>query len=136
MALKDVWANKVNGEDIVDADDINDIAQAVIEIEQKSNKSDNLPLMNGEASAGVSEEASRADHVHPTDTTRMPAIEEMSRKNLFGDNDKFAFLDSESGDMKFSYWSNLITKLWESVKSKVEESSVYSAYSVSTQLAD
>ena len=35
MALKDIWKNKVNGVDDVDAEDINEIAQAVIEIEKK-----------------------------------------------------------------------------------------------------
>lgn len=34
MALKDIWKNKVNGVDDVDAEDINEIAQAVIEIEK------------------------------------------------------------------------------------------------------
>lgn len=34
MALKDSWNDKVNGKDIVDADDINSIARAVIELEE------------------------------------------------------------------------------------------------------
>jgi tetrahydromethanopterin S-methyltransferase subunit A len=34
MALKDIWKNKVNGVDDVDAEDINEIAQAVIKIEK------------------------------------------------------------------------------------------------------
>lgn len=92
--------------------------------------SDDLPLMNGTASPGVSKKASRIDHVHPTDTSRMPAIEEMSRKNAFSGTDKFAFHDSESGEMKYSYWNNMISRMWDSIVPKVEESSVYSAYSV------
>lgn len=36
--------------------------------------SDTTPSMNGAGSPGVSEEVSRADHVHPPDTTRMPSI--------------------------------------------------------------
>ena len=35
MALKDSWNDKVNGKDIVDAEDINSIARAVIEIEER-----------------------------------------------------------------------------------------------------
>lgn len=34
MALKDSWNDKVNGEDIVDAEDINSIARAVIDLEE------------------------------------------------------------------------------------------------------
>ena len=33
MALKDIWVNKVDGKDIVQAADINEIAGAVIELE-------------------------------------------------------------------------------------------------------
>lgn len=36
MALKDIWIDKVNDEDYVDADDINRIAQAVIDLEESS----------------------------------------------------------------------------------------------------
>ena len=35
--------------------------------------SDTTPSMNGEGSPGKMNEASRADHIHPTDTSRMPA---------------------------------------------------------------
>lgn len=35
MALKDSWIDKVNEEDVIDAEDINDIAHAVIELENK-----------------------------------------------------------------------------------------------------
>lgn len=34
MALKDRWIDKVNGEDVVDASHINEIAHAVIELEK------------------------------------------------------------------------------------------------------
>lgn len=37
MALKDSWNDKVNGKDIVDAEDINSIARAVIEITDEIN---------------------------------------------------------------------------------------------------
>lgn len=36
MALKDVWVDKIDGEDINSADDINQVAQAVIELERKT----------------------------------------------------------------------------------------------------
>lgn len=36
MALKDIWVNKVDGEDYVEAKDINDIAEAVMELENQS----------------------------------------------------------------------------------------------------
>ena len=35
MALKDKWVDKVNGVDIASADDINQVAGAVIELENK-----------------------------------------------------------------------------------------------------
>lgn len=35
MGLKDLWKDKVNGEDIVDAADINNIAHAVIQLEDE-----------------------------------------------------------------------------------------------------
>jgi hypothetical protein len=35
MSLKDIWKNKVNDEDYVIADDINNIAQALIAIEEQ-----------------------------------------------------------------------------------------------------
>ena len=34
MALKDIWTNKVNDQDFVDADDINLIAESVIKLEE------------------------------------------------------------------------------------------------------
>jgi hypothetical protein len=37
------------------------------------NLSDTLPLMNGAAAAGVADDASRGDHVHPSDASRAPA---------------------------------------------------------------
>lgn len=35
MALKDIWVNKVNGVDDVDANDINTVAQATIALENQ-----------------------------------------------------------------------------------------------------
>lgn len=38
MALKDTWINRANGVDDVDAEDINNVAKAVIELEKKSDQ--------------------------------------------------------------------------------------------------
>lgn len=38
MPLKDIWVDRVNEVDLVDADDINKIANAVIELEEKVEK--------------------------------------------------------------------------------------------------
>ncbi len=43
---------------------------------------DEKPLMDGEASYGASKNAARADHVHPTDTTRMIAASSMSMMQM------------------------------------------------------
>ena len=40
-----------------------------------ANLSDANPLMNGQASAGTSTDISRADHIHPTDTSRASATD-------------------------------------------------------------
>lgn len=40
--------------------------------------SDEAPLMDGESSPGTAESAARADHTHPTDTARMPSIDQMT----------------------------------------------------------
>lgn len=40
--------------------------------------SNSAPLSDGEGSCGILGEASRADHVHPTDVTRMPAVDQMA----------------------------------------------------------
>ena len=95
-----------------------------------SSLSDTAPLMNGTASPGVADAASRADHVHPVDSSRMPAISEMGRKGAFDNNDKIPAMDSASGEMKYSYWSNIVARLWDSIQQNVEASSVERAYSV------
>lgn len=43
------------------------------------------PNMNGTASAGISNEASRADHIHPTDTSRASATELATVKSDLAD---------------------------------------------------
>ena len=44
--------------------------------------SNSLPLMNGVANAGVTEEYSRGDHVHPTDTSRVPTSRKINGYDL------------------------------------------------------
>lgn len=47
------------------------------------NFSDSNPLMNGSAAAGTSTLVSRADHIHPTDTTRAP-LDHSSETTTYG----------------------------------------------------
>lgn len=49
------------------------ISQGVVNNALNGVASNKLPLMNGVASAGISSELVRDDHVHPTDTTRAPS---------------------------------------------------------------
>lgn len=58
--------------------------------------SDSLPLIDGEASPGESEKYSRADHVHPTDTSRASA-QEFDR---FKEETNKA-LDEKQGNLEF-----------------------------------
>ena len=43
MALKDTWKNLVDGESEINASDINNIADAVIELEEREGEEDGLP---------------------------------------------------------------------------------------------
>ena len=116
MALKDKWVDKVNGEDIVDADDINNIAEAVIALENEKDAdsetggadlSDSLPLVNGEASPGTSEEAARADHVHPVDPSRMQNAESIGTITSPRTSDTFILCDEPGKTMARFAWDNL-----------------------------
>lgn len=73
--------------------------------------SDAVPLMNGTASAGVAETAARADHVHPADTTRMPAISEMGILMTPTDSDRFPVYDYEEAVMKYTPWARILSLL-------------------------
>ena len=53
MALKDIWIDKVNDEDYVDADDINRIAQAVITLEKRAMEDSSKPLELVDDTTGV-----------------------------------------------------------------------------------
>lgn len=119
MALKDTWIDKVNEEDIIDADDINDIAHAVIDIEENgtggggggtgggASLSDSDPVMNGTAFPGTSSKASRADHVHPSDTTRMAEASSMYSMTTLDQNDAFIVHDFPANKTKKMAWSIL-----------------------------
>ena len=69
--------------------------------------SNDIPLMNGEASPGVSKRASRADHIHPTDTTKMPAISEMVQ-DAISDESKIPFEEHLSKTMKYVTWKRIL----------------------------
>ena len=90
--------------------------------------SDSLPLMDGEASAGASDEAARADHVHPVDTTRMPAITEMGVKGNLVNGDGFPVYDNASKTMKRTTYATLANKLVEKVgETSAEKLTAYAA---------
>lgn len=71
--------------------------------------SDSLPLMDGDASAGAAETAARADHVHPTDTTRMPGISLMSSLLTPDKSDRFPVYDYDAGSMKYVSWTRILS---------------------------
>lgn len=77
--------------------------------------SDDTPLIDGEATSGVSDYAARADHVHPTDTTRMPAISEMSTLTSPADNDRFPLYDYDVSVMKYIPWGRIKTLIKNSI---------------------
>lgn len=83
--------------------------------------SDTAPLMNGEASAGAASEVSRADHVHPADTTRMPAITEMGIKANFANADGFPVYDNATKTMKRTTYATLATRLADKVRESAQE---------------
>lgn len=90
--------------------------------------SDGVPLSNGTASPGTADTASRADHVHPTDESRMPAIAGMKRKGTFTSADKFAVLDAADGTMKYAYWNLILSKLSEHMTPVISNATVSTAY--------
>ena len=70
--------------------------------------SNDLPLMNGSASAGIGVDASRYDHVHPVDTSRAPASASAATGTSFTPSGNIAAttvqaaiqeLDSEKGSI-------------------------------------
>ena len=77
--------------------------------------SDDVPLMNGEASAGVADEAARIDHVHPSDDRKMPAISEMSSKTTPANPDRFPYYDFANQKMVYILYSALLRTIGESI---------------------
>lgn len=77
--------------------------------------SDSVPLMNGEASAGVSKEASRADHVHPRDTGLMPAMNQMNGKMTPEGTDRFPYYDNVGKTMVYTTFARLLGALKKSI---------------------
>ena len=71
--------------------------------------SDAAPMTDGEVSPGVAEEASRADHIHPTDTSRMPAdigtLEAYSSK--LSSFNKFPVSD-RNGIARYATWDQIL----------------------------
>lgn len=53
----------------------------------KNVASDSIPLTDGTGSAGIVDDYSRADHVHPTDTSRAEAVHTHSYANITGTPD-------------------------------------------------
>lgn len=74
MALKNKWTNKVDGVDDVLAQDINDIAQSVIEIEDKmSNDTWRQDVEEGRLEVGKAKEATKdgqGNVIHTTYATK------------------------------------------------------------------
>jgi hypothetical protein len=65
--------------------------------DQLTPASDSIPLINGEASPGVSNTYARGDHRHPTDTTRASVAELDKVKS---DVEKLEIITSDTGDME------------------------------------
>lgn len=89
--------------------------------------SDTAPLMNGEASAGVSEEASRADHVHPVDTSRMEAIGGMATISNPANADYIPVYRVSDKVMKRVLLGKLITIIRDNMNSLTDKASGYKA---------
>ena len=82
--------------------------------------SDSLPLMDGEASAGVADEAARIDHAHPSDDRKMPAISEMGSLMSPDKSDRFIVYDYDEGKMKYTAWTRIMSLIASSID-KVSE---------------
>lgn len=77
--------------------------------------SDSEPIMNGTATAGVSGTAARADHVHPSDDKKMPAMSEMGAKPTPVITDRFPLQNQSDGEMKKVRWSDMISAMKKSI---------------------
>ena len=79
--------------------------------------SDKIPQMDGEASAGVSDEAARADHVHPSDDGKMDSIDQMSIENNPDKLDRIPLYDFSGKTMKYVIFSRLIKAITDTIES-------------------
>lgn len=70
--------------------------------------SNDIPLANGIESAGVAKTASRADHVHPTDTSRMPSAESMGGITELDYTDSFIVYDVPGKVHKILAWQTFV----------------------------
>lgn len=70
---------------------------------------DQNPVMDGTASAGTSDEASRQDHVHPTDTTRQAVINENNKLSASYIDGLYAALTSAQSDRQFYHTFGVVS---------------------------
>ena len=78
------WDNvtdKPNFATVATSGNYNDLTDKPV-INKPPNASDDSPQMNGTAFAGNSNEYSRGDHVHPTDTSRQAALSAQQLANI------------------------------------------------------
>lgn len=75
------------------------------------------PMQDGDAAAGTSALASRSDHVHPTDTSRMPAVQSMKISASVENSDHFVFYSQSEGSMKKMLWGRMLALIKQAVSS-------------------
>lgn len=63
MALKDTWVDKVDDVDIIRAEDINQVARAVIELESKKNESVNIVQEIGDSETNVMSQKATTENI-------------------------------------------------------------------------
>lgn len=72
-----------------------------------SDLSNATPLMDGEASPGVSDKVARADHKHPVDTSRMAGALSMTTMTALDSTDGFVVHDEPAKETKRLTWFHL-----------------------------
>ena len=84
--------------------------------------SDDMPRMNGAGSPGESEEVSRADHVHPTDTSRMEAAANMAviKDSDLQAGDAFIVYDVPENVMKRLTWDYLSKLIKNTLNGRID----------------
>ena len=85
------------------------------------------PLMNGEASPGTSEAVSRADHVHPTDTSRMVSAEDMAVTTSLANGDHIPIYSNSDKVMKKVLYGRLLTLIKGEMNALTDKVSGYKA---------